>query len=144
MSEDKKPTPGKPAAAFVVSLIAGLWMLAMGGMMGRGYMGGHGWGGHMMNGDHTGGGYDWIWQHHQMMHGYGGGTWWSWIGIAAGVVVLVGAAVLYSRPASARGWGVAILVVSAVGLLAGAGGFLAGILGIIGGILAIAWKPQAQ
>ena len=144
MSEDKKPTPGRPVAAFVVSLIAGAWMLYMGSMMGWGYMGSHGWGGHMMDGDHYGGGYGWMWQQHQTMHGYGGGMLWSWIGIAAGIVVLVGAAMLYARPSSARGWGVVIVVVSAVDLLAGAGGLLAGVLGIIGGILAITWKPQPQ
>ncbi len=146
MNQGQKPAPGKPVAAFVISLVAGLWMLAMGGMMGWGYMGGPGWGGHMMHGgDHGNAGpYGWMWQHHRMMHGYGGGALWSWIGIAAGIVVLIGAVALYSRPASARGWGIAILVVSAVALLTGAGGLLAGVLGIIGGVLAITWKPQAE
>ena len=152
MNENQKPMSGKPVTAFAVSLIAGLWMLVMGGMVGWSYMGGPGWGGHMMNGDHmihdgghgTSGSSGWMWQQHEMMYGYGGGALWSWIGLAAGVVVLIGAVMLYSRPASARAWGVAILVVSALGLLAGAGGLLAGILGIIGGILAIAWRPEAR
>jgi len=134
-------------AAFVVSLIAGIWMLAMGGMMGWGNMGGWSGGGHMTTttGPAGGAGYgDWMWQHHEMMHGYGGGIMWSWIGFAAGIIVLVGAVAVYTRPVAARNWGIVILIVSAVDLLAGVGGFLAGILGIIGGILAITWKPQAQ
>ena len=150
MNESEKSRSGKPVAAFAVSLIAGLWMLVMGGMVGWGHMGEPGRGGHMMGGGHKmdggpyGGGFGWMWQQHEMMYGYGGGAMWSWIGLAAGIVVLIGAVMLYSRPASARAWGVAILVVSAVGMLAGAGGLLAGVLGIIGGILAVTWKPQAQ
>ncbi len=120
------PAPARPVAAFVVSLIAGLWMLAMGGMMGWGYMGGYGW----------------MWRHHGMMHGYGGGAMWSWIGIVAGIVVITGAVVLYAVPSAARFWGVVIIVASAIDLLAGMGGFLAGSLGIVGGILAVTWQPQ--
>ena len=142
MNDEQKPASGKAVAAFVVSLIAGIWMLFAGGMMGWGYWGGHGGGGHMMS-DGRGGGGSWMWNH-QMMHGYGGGTLWSWIGIVAGITVLAGAIALYSKPASARSWGIVILVVSVVGLIAGAGGFLAGVVGAIGGILAITWKPQTS
>jgi len=35
--------------------------------MGRGYMGADGWVGPAMNGDHYGGRYVWMWQHHQVM-----------------------------------------------------------------------------
>lgn len=145
MSE-QKPRADRPTAAFVISLIAGLWMLGTAGMMSRSYMYGHGWGGGMMHdGGHGGAGaYDWMFRRHATMHGYGGGALWSWIGVAAGIAVLIGAAALYSSPAGATGWGIAILVASLIALLAGAGGLLAGVLGIIGGILAIAWKPQAQ
>jgi hypothetical protein len=137
MNEERKPV--RPVAAFVVSLIAGLWMLAAGGMMGWGYMGGYGWGGHM--GENYG---DWMWKHHQMMHGYGGDAWWSWVGFACGIVVLVGAVALYSKPATARSWGVAIMVASVVDLFAGSGGLLAGALGIIGGVLAFTWNPWTE
>jgi len=77
-------------------------------------------------------------------HMMGGGPLWSWIGLAAGVLGLIGAVMLYSKPASARAWGIAILVVSALGLVAGAGGLLAGILGIVSGLLAITWRPEAR
>ena len=144
MNEEKKPISNRPTAAFVVSLIAGLWMLLAGGMAGWGFMGGHGWGwgGHMMSDGHPGG-RTWMWNH-QMMHAYGGGMLWSWTGIVAAAMVLLGAVFLYTRPAAAKGWGLVILVASAVSLLAGAGGFLAGVLGLIGGVLAITWRPQAS
>ncbi len=144
MNPNDKPTADRPVAAFVLSLIAGLWMLAMGSMMGWGYMG-YGWGGHMAGngGAANPSAYAWMWQHHRMMHGYWGGGAWSWIGVVAAVLVLIGAFAMYSRPAVARSWGVVILVASAVDLLAGAGGFLAGVLGIIGGVLAITWTPQS-
>ncbi|KPL18675.1 MAG: hypothetical protein AMJ92_06990 [candidate division Zixibacteria bacterium SM23_81] len=66
---------------------------------------------------------------------------WPWLGVIAGIIVLLGAAMIYSKPAKAQGWGMAILISSAISLIAGMGGFLAGVLGIIGGALAIAWRP---
>lgn len=144
MNDESRHNTSRPTAGFALSLIAGLWMLFAGGMVGMGYMGGHGWGDHMMEGDHHGGGYDWMWQHHQMMHGYGGGMLWGWTGVIAGLLVLIGAILLYTRPATTRAWGVVILIASAVALLAGAGGFLAGVLGVVGGILAVTWKPEAS
>jgi len=50
----KVQTNGKPVAAFVLSLIAGLWMLGAGGYMGGFGMGGFGMGG-MMGGMGSGG-----------------------------------------------------------------------------------------
>ncbi len=133
----------RPVGAFVVSLIAGLWMLAMGGMMGWGYMGSRGWSGNMYaGGPGAGGAYNWMWAHHQWMHGYGGGVLWFWLGTAAAILVLVGAFAMYARPATAPRWGVVVLISSCVALLGGAGGLFAGILGMVGGALAMAWKPQ--
>jgi hypothetical protein len=57
-------------------------------------------------------------------------------------MVLVGAAVLYNHPERAHGWGIAILVVSAVNVLFEMGGLFAGPLGITGGALALAWRPE--
>jgi hypothetical protein len=124
----------KPAAAFVLSLLAGLWMLAMGswtmGWSPNGAWGADGWGmGGMMGGG-------WMWGHGVL------GVWWPWFGLIAGVVVLVGAAMMYARPHSAPTWGVAIVIVSALNFLLGMGGFLASVLGIIGGALAMSWRPQ--
>ena len=123
MSDGQIRRTEQPTVAFVLSLLAGLWMLAAGGMMG-----GFGWGG-MMGG--------WMW-------GRGGirgfGVWWPWFGIFAGIVVLVGAVMLYVKPEQRRSWGVVILVASALNFLLGMMGLLAGTLGVIGGVLALSTK----
>ena len=123
MSERQIQRTEQPTVAFVLSLLAGLWMLAAGGMMG-----GFGWGG-MMGG--------WMW-------GRGGirgfGVWWPWFGIFAGIVVLVAAVMLYVKPEQRRSWGVVIVVASALNFLLGMMGFLAGTLGVIGGVLALSAK----
>lgn len=114
--------------AFVLSLLAGLWMLGSGGMM---------YGMHYNQGS-------WMW-HQGMMRGVGTGFgmgfgtafWWPWFGLVAGVIVLVSAAMLYARPAQAKTWGIVIIVLSAIDALIGMGGLLAGTLGIIGGALAL-------
>ncbi len=127
----------KPTAAFVLSLLAGIWMLAAGGMMGGyrwgGMMGGDGWGG-MMGG--WPGMHSWMWG--QGTRGLG--IWWPWFGVLAGIIVLVGAVVLYIKPEQRRSWGIVILVASALFLFAGMGNLIAGTLGVIGGILAVATR----
>jgi len=135
IQKPEPPTP--PTAAFVLSLLAGLWMMAAGGMMGgfgwRGVMGGFGSGGMMAR---WGGMGSWMW-------GRGIGTfgvWWPWFGVFAGIVVLVGAVMLYVRPEQRRGWGVVILVASALNIFVGAMGLLAGTMGVIGGVLALGTK----
>jgi hypothetical protein len=65
------------------------------------------------------------------------GVWSPWFGIFAGIVVLVGAVMLYVRPEQRRRWGVVVLVASAPNFFMGMGGLLAGTLGVIGGILAL-------
>jgi hypothetical protein len=115
--------------AFILSLLAGLWMLGSGVMM---------YGMHYDQGS-------WMW-HQGMMRGMGVGygmgqgtvLWWPWFGFIAGVIVLVSAAMLFTRPAQARIWGMIILILSAVDALVGMGGLLAGTLGVIGGALALA------
>lgn len=125
MQEGKTQVEQKPTTAFVLSLLAGLWMLATGAMMysfnwGPGAMGG------------------WMWGHGMMSFGY----WWPWFGVIAGIVLLVSAAMLYSRPAQSLTWGMIILIASALNFLVGMGGFLAGALGVIGGALALSWRAQ--
>lgn len=124
----------RPMVAFVLSLLAGLWIVVVGSMM----SGSH-WGPGMMGG--------WMWGH-GMMRGLGGfassSPWWPWLGLIAGIVVLVGAVMLYARPAQSRGWGLAILAASALNLFLGMGGLLASLLGIVGGALALAWRAQPE
>jgi len=127
--------------SFVLSLIAGILILGggatvatlsqgepyYGGMMGVYYYGG------MMGG------------YYGMMHGFGFGGGWFYglaaIGIASGIVVLVGAIMVYNQPAKASTWGALILAFSIVSLFGMGGFFLGAILGVMGGILAITWKP---
>jgi hypothetical protein len=107
----------------VLSLLAGLWMLAAGSMMG-----GFGWGG-MMGG--------WMWGQGAVR---GFGVWWPWFGAVAGIIVLVGAVMLYLKPGQRRTWGAVILIASALNFLVGMMGLLAGTLGVIGGALALSAK----
>ena len=66
------------------------------------------------------------------------------LGLASGIIVLVSAVILLTRPSQARTWGVLILVFSVLSFL-GPGGFVVGaILGIVGGILTLRWKPSPQ
>lgn len=131
----------KPTAAFILSLLAGLWMLGAGGMM-------YGMGG-MMSGrgpgflDETSG----IWGYclgYGMMRTAGPGLWFPWFGPLAGVVVLIGAVTLYTKPEQSRTWGLVIIVIAAINLFVGMGGFLAAALGILGGALAMSWKAPSR
>lgn len=128
MSEDQVQTTEKLTAAFVLSLLAGLWMLSAGSMMS-----GFGWDGMI---GHWQGMHGWMWG--RGMHTFGMS--WPWLGVAAGIVVLVGAVMLYVKPEQRQSWGLAILVASALNVFVGIGGVLAGALGVIGGVLALSAK----
>ena len=126
----------KPTTAFILSLIAGI-LIMLGGVTGLGFMG-------MMGGWHGG------W--HGMMGGYGmmGYPLWgfgmafSLTGLITGIIVIIGAIMLDSRPQEHRTWGLIILVFSILSVIGGMGGFGVGlVLGIIGGALAISWTPIA-
>jgi len=65
-------------------------------------------------------------------------------GLVSGIIVLVSAVILLTKPSQVRTWGVLILVFSVLSFL-GPGGFVVGaILGIVGGILTLRWKPSLQ
>lgn len=133
----------RPLAGFVLSLVAGVLILAGGAtMLGyvsgpySGMMGGYsmmgGYGGSMMNG------YYGI-----MMQGFGGWFYgFAVVGIAAGVLVLFGAIMMYDRPRQVSTWGTLILVFSAVSLFGAGGFFIGAVLGIVGGILALSWREN--
>jgi hypothetical protein len=120
-----------PVAAFVLSLLSGIWMLMPGIML---YV----WRPEMIDGGMQGG---WMWRH-GMMHGVTSMVWWPWFGVIAGVLVLIGAALLYSKPRQSRSSGLVIVILAALNLFLGMGGFVASVLGIIGGALALAWRPE--
>jgi hypothetical protein len=129
----------KPIAAFILSLIAGLLILGGSGMMMSfagapfapyygGMMGGY-YG--MMNG------------YYGMMRGFGSGGWFygfAVIGVISGIIILVGAIMVYNQPSKAPTCGALILAFSIAGFFAMGGFFLGAILGMLGGILALTWK----
>lgn len=127
-----------PTVAFILSLVGGILVLLSGIMfltIGTAFMGS------MMGGYYYPG----------MMGGYypgvtgfvssiiaGIGIW----GLICGILILVGAYMIYTRPDSHGIWGIIILVFSLLSFIAGGGFIIGAILGIIGGILAITWKPE--
>jgi hypothetical protein len=130
-------TTESPTAAFVLSLIAGL-LIVLGGavrsMIGFYWFGGmmHGfggrWGGMM--------GYPGF----GMMGGLGFMS--GIVGLVFGVLIMVSAIMLNSRPEGHTTWGTLIVIFSVLSVFGGMGGFGIGlVLGLIGGVLAIAWKP---
>jgi hypothetical protein len=132
------PTEQRPVAPFVVSLIGGLLILGGSGMMvgfsNPGYYGGM-MGGYygMMNG------------YYGMMGGYGSGWFFGLaaIGVVSGIIVLLGAIMIYNGTGRTPTWGTLILVFSLVSLFGMGGFFLGAMLGAVGGIMAITWKPSA-
>ena len=79
-----------------------------------------------------------------MMQGFGSGGWWFYgaavAGLISGIVVLVGAIMLYSRPRGASTWGSLILIFSIISFLGTGGFFIGALLGIVGGVLAMTWR----
>ncbi len=121
---DNRPQPvERPIAAFVLSLLAGLWLLARSGMMYR--WSNEAWHGRM----------------HRLMGEWGPGGFytleWPWFGAVAGIVLLVAAVALYVRPEACRGWGIVILLTAGLQLLFGMGGFLPEIMALVAGALAV-------
>ncbi len=68
------------------------------------------------------------------------------VGLIFGILILVGATMIYSgEPSKVRIGSILVLIFSILSLLTVGGGFLIGfILGLIGGILGLTWKPPAK
>lgn len=137
MSETERPT-----AAFIISLLAGIFVLLGGGMKsmmgswfvsnGFGMMSGaRGW---MMGGNYPAVGYG-------MMGGFGFGI----LGLIFGTLVIICAVILNQRPHQHQTWGLLILLFSVLSMISGVMGLGVGlILGVIGGVLAIVWTPNSK
>lgn len=128
----------KPTAAFLISLVAGVFIILGGGVMSMfssafsGMMGRYGgWGGMM------GSGFG--------MMGYAFGI-MGFLGVIFGAIVIISALMLNTKPHEHTTWGTLILIFSVLSIFGSMmGGFGVGlILGIIGGILAITWKPPEK
>ena len=106
-----------PSAAFILSLIAGLFVI-LGGLVVAAVAAAF------------------------TFFAYGIGAIVGLFGIIWGVIILVGAFNLRSNPRSHGTWGAIILVFSLISWFGAFGGFLIGfLLGLIGGIMAITWEP---
>jgi len=129
----------RPTAAFLLSLIGGIFILLGGGLMSM--FGGFGGFGNMMGGYQGMMGY--RYSGYGMMGGLGFGI-FGILGLIFGAIVIISAFMLNSKPHEHSTWGTVIVIFSVLSLLGGTmGGFGVGlILGLIGGILGITWKPQ--
>ena len=127
----------RPTTAFILSLIGGILMIINGGMMFMFFM--NSWYGYvgmcgMM------GGYQGMMGSFGIPFGFMSGL--MFIGLIAGILVVVGAVMLNARSAEHWAWGIIILVFSVVSFLGMGGFFIGAILGIIGGAFAISWRPE--
>jgi hypothetical protein len=132
MTETERPT-----AAFLLSLVGGIFILLGGGVMSM--FGPFGFGG-MMGG--YGGMMGYRYSGYGMMGALGFGM-FGILGLIFGVIVIISAFMLNSKPHERSTWGTLIVIFSVLSIFGSAmGGFGIGlILGLIGGILAITWKP---
>lgn len=67
----------------------------------------------------------------------------SLLGLVSGILVIIGALMLNTRPAEHGTWGTIILIFSVISLLGMGGFFIGAILGIVGGALALSWRPAS-
>lgn len=129
----------KPTAAFVLSLVAGIFVLLGGGamtMMGS-FIGYYGY-------DMMGGYWGWrgIMGSGLGLMGLGFGL-MGILGLIFGVILVISALMLNTKPQEHSTWGSLIVLFSVLSIFTSAmSGFGVGlILGLVGGILAITWKP---
>ena len=136
------PDEKKPTAAFILSLIGGVFILLGGGIMTImgwptfcGIAGCRNYGGMM--------GFDFGMMGNGYAYGFSG--MFGIAGLFFGVAVIISALMLYNNPAQHLTWGSVILVLSVLSIFGSAMvGFGIGlILGVIGGILALTWKPPS-
>lgn len=81
--------------------------------------------------------------------GFGYGSGWmlglSIVALVCGILVLVGAVMLNTRPVERFTWGIIVLIFSIVSLMGMGGYFIGAILGIAGGAIALSYrKPSAD
>lgn len=128
-----------PSVAFILSLIGGILMLISGLMFTMWlWVGGNNpWG--MMGGNWNG---NWgMMGNWSLPFGMMSGLWF--VSLIAGIIVLIGALMLNTRPSEHMTWGVLILIFSIVSLVGMGGFFLGAILGIAGGAMALSWRPAS-
>ena len=125
----------KPNVAFILSLVGGLLVFVGSSVsivwfsVGSAPFGGF-WG--MMSGWHgMTGSYGFAYDYLLVL---------SVLGLACGVLVVVGGFILSLRSLEHVTWGVLIVIFSAISLVSMGGWFVGAILGIVGGVLAVVWR----
>lgn len=150
MSTPQSPSEQRPTTAFVLGLLSGVGMVTIGGLplflligwwftLGR------------LGAD-------------VKLDSIISTIWWPWLSTISGLVLMIGSNKFHTHPDQHKGWGITILVISAVGLLLGfwqvsnilpspsnslivlglTAFLLACVLGTIGGALALNWKPLSK
>ena len=131
----------KPVAAFILSLLGGIFILlgafvmsmfafGTGNMMGM--MG-------MMSGTMAGSSGLMA----MMMMGYSFA--FAIVGLASGALVILGSVMLYNRPSESRIWSAVIFAFSLLSILGSMGGFMVGlVMGVLGGTFGLVWKPATS
>jgi hypothetical protein len=129
----------RPTAAFILSLLGGIFILLGGGMWGiiGSFMGSYGFSGMM----------GFYGRRRGMMGSAFGmmGLAFGLVGLVFGAIVIISAVMLNKKPEEHNTWGTLIIVFSVLSIFGGMSGFGAGlILGLVGGILAITWRPPVK
>lgn len=117
----------KPTAAFILSLMGGIFIM-LGGLISTALLGIAGLFASLLFGFIAGG--------VMIILGI--------LGIVWGILVILGAAMMYSHPERSKTWGAIVLVFSILSWFGALGGFFIGfILGLVGGVLGLTWStPQ--
>jgi hypothetical protein len=128
-------TEDKSIISFILSLIAGVFILTGSGTWMMWTVSGMPrWGG--MMGMMAG------WQGMMGVTGFAGNFFWgmSIVSLVSGLIIILGALMLFSKPDQTTTWGTIILIFSLLSLF-GMGGFIVGaLLGVAGGLLALTGK----
>ncbi len=65
------------------------------------------------------------------------------VGVIFGLIILVGAIMMWRSPSSAKMWGIIAILLGLISIVSGGGFILGLILALVGGILALVWHPPA-
>ncbi|MDQ1280232.1 MAG: hypothetical protein QG670_1495 [Thermoproteota archaeon] len=125
----------RQTTVFILSLIGWVLMVVNGGMMFVLFMNGlYGYG--------VMGGYQGMMGSFGVPFGFMSNL--MLVGLAAGVIVIISAVILNTRPEEHWMWGIVILVFSVISFLGMGGFFVGAVLGITSGAFAISWKPSPK
>jgi len=120
----------KPTAAFILSLIGGIFILVVGvilSLIGAIAMG-------MLGAFHP--------TSIPILMGYG--SLLGFLAVTYGIIIIICAVKMYNQPEN-QTWSILVIIFSVLSLFGAGGGLYIGlILGVIGGILGLTWKPPPQ